>query len=66
MEVTISSSVGTLLGRDCAKTTASAVDRMTKANKEGKPELPSFSRMVRASGGKAGTHWGRTKLNTRM
>ena len=66
MEVTINSSNGTLSGRDLAKNKAARVEKTTRASKDGKPELPSFSRMVRASGGRAGTHWGRIKLKTRM
>ena len=66
MEVTISSSSGTLSGRNLANVKAAMVEKITRTSKDRSPERPSFSRMVRASGGSAGTHCGRIKLSTMM
>ena len=66
MEVTISSSSGTLAGRDLAKATAANTDKVVRTPSDRSPALPSASRMVRASGGSAGTHCGLKKLMSRM
>ena len=66
IEVTISSSVGTVSGRDFAKPTAASTDSTTSTHSERRPGVPSSSRIVRASFGSAGTTPGRMKLTATM
>ena len=54
-ETTINSSVGVLAGRLLAKARAHAVHRMNSQPSERRPDWPLDSRIVRASGGSAGT-----------
>ena len=66
MEVTISSSSAVPSGRHLAKAMAAPVETMTRSRSERNPDVPSASRMVRASGGRAGTACGRIKLSSTM
>ena len=59
IETTIISSVGVPAGRVLANAMAQPVDRIVSTSSERRPGEPSGSRMVRASGGRAGTHFGR-------
>ena len=66
MDTTIFSSSGVPSGRVLAKATAAMTDSTVKMPSERRPEVPSSSRMVRASAGRAGTKVGLIRLTIRM
>jgi hypothetical protein len=66
MDTTIFSSSGVPSGRVLAKATAAMTDSTVKMPSERRPEVPSSSRMVRASAGRAGTKVGLIRLTIRI
>ena len=62
IETTMSSSVGVSAGRVFANQSASATAATKRMPSDFSPDVPSVSRMVRASAGRAGTHCGLTRL----
>ena len=66
IEVTIFSSSAVPSGRVLAKATAAMTETTVRMLRERRPEVPSASRMVRASGGRAGTYSGLIRLTSTM